>query len=404
MTTDRPGGPDRGDTSPSALLAEVRSGDLTAEAAAVALCDADEAVGSDDGSLDALARILTGDAADADVDERMAAAGVLANVAAKRSDLAPDIVSTLRACLDDPVTETIALRALATVAEGSPAAVDPALSAVGDRLTTAPLPTRQAAVQVLHARTDADPAAASEVVGSLVTAVTSGDESSPETADLPGHEQLRRREDAVAGDRFRLQVAAVLEDVAAAKPGAVGPELDRLGPVLDLETTRNVHLRERVAEVARVAAGAAPDTAVELAPSLVALLDASRMPSSLRGASAGALASLADVRPEATTERAKTAVPALETLQTDDEPSVRAQASTLLSYVAKRHPDSVVPVTDSLVEALDDDHVPVRASVVWTLAALDTNRARAALRETVETDPDDDVRALASELLESETE
>lgn len=404
MTTDRPGDPDDGDARPGDVLVEVCSGTLTVEAAAEALCDAEPAGETGCESLDVLTAAVTGEAADADVDERMAAAAVLANVAAKRPSLAPDIVSVLRTSLEDPVMETVALRALATVADGAPETVDPALSAVGRRLPNAPLPARQAAVQVLDARTDADPAAASEVVEPLVTAVASGDESSTGTTDLHGHQQLRRREDAVAEDRFRLQAAGVLEDIAAAAPGAVGPELDQLGPVLDPETTRNVHLREKVADVVRVAGSAAPDTAVELAPSLVALVDSSRMPSSLRGTSAGALAALADVRPELTTAQAKPAVPSLETLLADEDPSVRAQASTLLSYVAKRHPDSVASATESLVERLDDDHAPVRASIVWTLATLDIDRARTALQEMAETDPDADVRALASELYESDTE
>jgi HEAT repeat protein len=55
------------------------------------------------------------------------------------------------------------------------------------------------------------------------------------------------------------------------------------------------------------------------------------------------------------------------------------------------------------VDRLDDEQVPVRASVVWTLGYVDTEASRDALRETADVDPDPDVRALAAELLSSET-
>jgi HEAT repeat protein len=162
--------------------------------------------------------------------------------------------------------------------------------------------------------------------------------------------------------------------------------------------TYNTHLRERVVEVVRLVATESPEAAAELTPSLVALLQRQKLSDSLHGTVAGALATITDTRPQETAEHVRAAVEPLAGLSSHERPGVRAQATSLLSYVAQHHPDSLAPVAEQLFDRLDDDHAPVRAAAVWTIAALDTDRARKALARTASTDPDPDVRALAEEL------
>ena len=389
----------RSDRSPEGEGTDLRSALLSGKTA-VEIADELFRTATADEDIDAavtdLVAAVTGNE-DVSVDERTTAAAVLATVANRRPSRAPRVVSTFQRCLDDPVTETTALRELATVAEGAPTAVDPALEAVATRLTDRPLPARESALQVFEARVDADPGALEAVTGPLVTAVASVDTDRSD-ADVPVHRHAQNRTENVAEERLRQRAAAVLEAVADEAPASVSPELDGLHPVLDPDVTYNTHLRERVVEVVRLVATESPEAAAELTPSLVALLQRRKLSDSLHGTVAGALATITDTRPRETAEHVQAAVEPLVGLSSHERPGVRAQATSLLSYVAQHHPDSLAPVAEQLFDRLDDDYAPVRAAAVWTIAALDTDRARKALARTASTDPDPDLRALAEEL------
>jgi hypothetical protein len=405
MTTDGPHDPDGSSTAdgqPGVEIAErIASGSLPAEEAVDLLCglaESDpEAVGS---ALDDLTTFV---ATESSVEDRQSAITAVADFVTNRPAYASKAISSLGEVLDDPVVGTTALRALALVADEKPGAVDSVLDEVGRRLTDGPIPARQSAVRVLEIRMDDDPTAVSQLSSRLVDAVITTEGMDIDDSTLPDHERNRLQEQVIAEERLRQRTATVLEKLVAADPNAVAPELDRLGRIIDPATSRNPHLREQVVGIVRSVATASPDAAVCTVDSLVAVVKFAHAPASLRALAAGALATLADERFETATEPARTAIPALGNLLTAAEPGVRANAGSLLSYVAQRYPEEVASLTDTLVDRLDDEQVPVRASVVWTLGYVDTEASRDALRETADVDPDPDVRALAAELLSSET-
>ena len=105
-----------------------------------------------------------------------------------------------------------------------------------------------------------------------------------------------------------------------------------------------------------------------------------------------------------TTDRAEAAIPALETLLMNEDPGVRARVGSLLPYIAQRHPEAAAPLTSLLIDCLEDELTPIRASVVWTLGYIDTKTARNALREVAGADPDPSLRTLATDRLYAEAD
>ena len=353
--------------------------------------------------IDDPAGIVAGDDTEASVDDRRSAASTIVTLALEGHIHTSTAVSTLATGLDDPASEAVALHALATIAEERPRAVDPVLDAVSRRLTDEPVLIRRHASRIVAERANSDPAAVTGLVSRLVEAVIAAGRSDAPDAGRPSH-RLHPGRRTVADGRVGRRAAAVLGEVARIEPESVAPELDRLEPVIDPNSAQDPRLRERVTAIVRRVATASPAASIELLPSLVELLEAENVPVPARAGGAAALAALAETRLERTTDQARAAIPALESLLTDEDPSVRARAGSLLSYIAQRHPEATAPLTRPLIDRLDDEPVSVRASTVWTLGYIGTEPALDALRAVANTDPDPDLRALATDRLHAATD
>lgn len=405
MPTDEPSKPDESPTADRHtdvdIVESIASDEVPPEEAVDLLCNVAES--DRDAVGDALDDLTTFVATDASMEDRQSAITAIARYVTTRPAYAADVVSALGKVIDDPAVGITVLRALAVIADETPEAVDSVLEEVGRRLTDDPIPARQSAVRILQRRTDDDPTAVSHLTSQLVDVVSSSERSNVNDPRVPNYEHRRLQEQTVAEEQLRQRTAAVLTELADADPDTVAPELDRLVQVLDPTTPRNPYLREQVLEIVQSVATVAPDTAVATVDSLVAVVESAHLPASLRAGAASTLATLADERFEATTEPTRTAIPALGDLLTAAEPTVRASAGILLSYVAQRYPEEVAPLTDTLTNRLDDESISVRASAVWTLGYVGNNASRDALRETIDTDSDSDVRAVAAEFLSSET-
>jgi HEAT repeat protein len=342
------------------------------------------------------------DDGEAEIDERLAAISVLSTFVTRSPGYAPETVAALKPALEDPVVETTTLRALARIATESPGEIRTIRDPIVDRVTGNPLPTRQNAVKILQRLASHDPAAVTDVVDRLIDAVVSTEGMNVADSDLPGHEQSRLEDQSVAEEKLRQETAAVVSEIATAEPSAVAPELERLLAVVDPSTTRNPHLKDRLLDITRTVAQRKPPAILDHVDVLYEVVESEHSHVSLRANAAGALATLAETDFETVTDPAQSAIPALGDLLTADDPDVRANAGTFLSYVAQRYPGETASLTETLVDRLDDDEVSVRASTVWTLGYVDTEPAREALRKTADEDTSQDVRALASELLSNE--
>ncbi|WP_049903300.1 HEAT repeat domain-containing protein [Halococcus agarilyticus] len=349
------------------------------------------------------AGIIASDDTGVSIDDRRSAASAIVERALAGHIRTSEAVATLAAGLDDPVSEAVSLRALLTIAEECPGAVDPVLDAVGRRLTDAPVVIRRHSSRIVVERADDDPAAVTGLVSQLVETVVAGRADIPD-GERPSYRRSRLEPRAVVDEGLGRRAAAVLGDIARTEPESIAPEIGRLDPVFDPDTAWNVRLREQVAAVVQSVAIACPEASMALVPSLVELLEAENVPASARAGGAAALAALAETRSERVADRVGTVIPALESLLTDDDPSVRARAGSLLSYVAQHHPEAAAPLTHPLIDRLDDEPVPVRASTVWTLGYVDTELARETLRAVASADRDPDLRALAADRLRAATD
>lgn len=341
--------------------------------------------------------LVTDPVADRPVDDRFEAVRVLGHFAMEQPDHATRAVSALETALGEPTVETPALRALAAVAAEAPAAVDPALDAVGRRLTGESIPARRSALRVLEARADDDPAAIAGYSERLVDAVCTTSGLEVDDHELPHHRRSRSYENSLDELRFRQRSAAVLDEIASAEPASLDGDLDRLVGVLDSGKGRNRNLDEQVVGIVAAVAEGEPALGIGVVDELVAVVDDGDSPAPLRAEAARTLATLADHSPGVTIPRTSQAVPSLGSLLEHEDPTVRANAVVLLSYVAQHSPDDVASLTDALVDRLADEQVTTRAGAVWTLSYLDTGRSRVALREVADTDPHPEVRALAEE-------
>lgn len=398
MPTERGDGPPWDDGQAGAAVIDRLSSSPASIGAAVDMLDdiaaADpEEVGQ---ALDALGALVTDPPGNRSIEDRIAAVRVLAEFATLRPDHAAEAVSSLEPALDEPTVETPAFQALAAIAAESPAAVDPLLDAVGERLTAGSIPTRCSALGILEYRADVDPVVLVPLSGRLVDVVTSAG-GFEDHHELPDHQRSRQFEASIAEQRLGQRSAALLDAIARAEPRPIGRTLDRLAGVLAPGNRRNHALQEQVVAIVETVAEREPEHAVDVVDELVDVVEDGDAPVALRAAAARTLATLADHDFDATTRRARQAVPALADLLTRADPTARATAVALLSYVAQRDPAAVAPLTGTLVDRLADEQVATRAGAVWTLGYVDTERARDALRTVAATDPDSEVRALAAD-------
>lgn len=91
------------------------------------------------------------------------------------------------------------------------------------------------------------------------------------------------------------------------------------------------------------------------------------------------------------------AVDALVALLDDAYPAISGGAIDALAQLAAAKPAVVAPVSDRLIDCLDDDNVVVRARTVRALGHLGDDAAVPKLRDVAATDDNRDVRELADE-------
>ncbi|WP_440767105.1 HEAT repeat domain-containing protein [Natronorubrum sp. DTA7] len=91
------------------------------------------------------------------------------------------------------------------------------------------------------------------------------------------------------------------------------------------------------------------------------------------------------------------AVDALITLLDDTYPAISGGAIDALAQLAAAKPAVVAPVSDRLIDRLDDDSVVVRARTVRAVGYLGDDAAVPKLRDVAATDANQDVRELADE-------
>lgn len=355
-------------------------------------------------AIEDLAEVIAGNDAGLSVADRQSAATTVVDLTLEDRLCVAEAVSTLAAGLSDPASEAVALRALVPIVKEHPDAIDPVLDAVGERLVDQPLLIRRHAIRIVAERADSDPAAVTRLVSQLSEMVIAPERVDAGNREHPSYPRPRSQNRTVVNDWLGQQAAAVLCDVASVKPESVVPELNRLGSVIDPNNVRNTHLRELITEVIRIVATTLPEASAELLPLLVELLKDETASTTARADGAAALAALAETRLKQTTDRAEAAIPALETLLMNEDPGVRARVGSLLPYIAQRHPEAAAPLTSLLIDCLEDELTPIRASVVWTLGYIDTKTARNALREVAGADPDPSLRTLATDRLYAEAD
>ena len=116
----------------------------------------------------------------------------------------------------------------------------------------------------------------------------------------------------------------------------------------------------------------------------------------LRANAAGLLADLSDEYPE----KVRSSVSYVIELLDDDDEKVRYNATSILSRVAKQYPEDVEPAIPSLIDTLDDDFEYSRGNACWALGYLAAESAVETLRERKQSDPDEEVRAVAEQAIQ----
>lgn len=81
----------------------------------------------------------------------------------------------------------------------------------------------------------------------------------------------------------------------------------------------------------------------------------------------------------------------------DGDPNVASGAIDALRAIAEVEPDAVIPVADRLIDCLDHDAEAVRAHTIRVLGHLAYDAAVPNLRTVAETDPNNDIQAIAAE-------
>ncbi|WP_276254112.1 HEAT repeat domain-containing protein [Halomontanus rarus] len=174
-------------------------------------------------------------------------------------------------------------------------------------------------------------------------------------------------------------VRAVVED----RPAACAPTVPKLRALLERS---EIDYRDQI--IACLAALAA-DSPTDVAPSTAEIVSfaASTSSSEARTTAFRCLGAIATRRPSAVVEHVETLVAAVRA-----EPDERGL--TLLSQLARTHPDAFFPAISVLVTALESDAVEVRVAAARTIArvaagdgtVVDHARVRARLRERLADD------------------
>lgn len=366
--------------------------------------------------LDAVASRLDG----AGPKERNRGTTVLRDVAAEHPEAVTATVPALADRLDDeyPPVRVVAADALALAAAEDPDAVAPVADALGGALRSDHPEARRAGLSVARELAMAVPAALAPAVGALVSVVERppGDSSD---VGLRGPrdrtpKQLVDHDEASSARRFREreQATQALMEVVTADPGAftgtdattVDPPARKLATVAVRPDDRAI--RKPILEVLAALAEAEPwalAPAVKPLSEFLAAGDADLRSLALAAHALGFAA--VDGSVAATVAPA---VPTLGTLAESEDADHRGAAVGLLAAVADYCPVAVAPLIGCCVDLLDPSEPWfVRANAARTLGQVGTvdgagqpEDVLGALRRTMQTDPNDDVRSAASDALE----
>lgn len=335
----------------------------------------------------------------------------LAEVAAKDPEAVDRAVPALRELVGgNPVVQHHVLFALMQVTERHPAAALPVLDEVVDRLDDDIVANREAAAWVLSDVATVAPDRVTPAVPRLGEIAATEREGvadvNPEliAGDDRGSESIREQEREADQSHQSAREAAVsaLAALADEDATAVLPVVESLGECLRSDA---VEIREAALRCLSRVGDVRPESLVPVVPALVDVVagEAERVVATGPETTAAAtwtLSNVAEVDQRVVTDALAPATGDLLALLDVDDPTVRGSAVGLLAYLAEDHPDALETHVDELVGALDDEEVGVRANAVVALSFIDDERATEAVRRAAEDDPSDDVRALATDVLE----
>lgn len=386
----------------------------------------------DDGDAQTLVSELEAVAEDGDRDCQIAVGRILAHIASTH----PDAVSAAAPLLVDmAASDSVSLRnfaiaALAEIADERPAAVRDAVPTLSDSLDSLYSNERRGAAQIAAAVSRGYPEDVASVVPGLVDALAPrrdrenaaetiaeqftasaaepSDSRHGEETEMVGERELptgvadpyKLEREAEYGETVRHGIqqehaAVAIANVASHDPGRVLPHLSTLLELLEVDTTAEA--REAVLNALYPLAEHDPETLLPTADVIANQLTAES--EATRAAAARVLALFGGEDVECVAAVTIDAVPRVVDLLAADAPWIRGAGANLLAYVAEVAPDQVRPAIDDVAALLDDDAMFVRGSAVSCLSYLEGETARAALRETAESDPDRRVRLLADEAL-----
>lgn len=302
--------------------------------------------------------------------QRRIALAHLAAIASKHPRAAADAVPTVTAQLEDtpPAVQGEAVGILTQIADVEPAAVETAISSVGELLTSDTEPMLAAeALEFVAVLARDDPEAVLDTV--------------PQLAALLGTEDIDPK-----------PITNAFAHISETHPDELVPVVPKLESFLeDGEGRLEVGVLAALGRIAKTY----PTVAKEAIPAAVSLVDADD--NRRRANATGLLTDLADEYPG----ELRSVVPQATELLEDDDEKVRHNATSLLARVANEHPAAVEPATDALVARLDDDLAGTRLNACWALNYLEADQTVSELEELAANDPDEDVRRVARMAVEA---
>jgi hypothetical protein len=421
-------GVDIDDLSRSELVEHVAAGDLVGEealyGARTLLARGDDA--------ETLVAELEAVARDGDRECQIVVSHVLAHIAGTHPDAARGAAPFLveMAASDSVPLRNFAIAGLAELAEEQPAAVRGVMPALADHLDSPYSNERRGAVGIAAAVSREHPEELTAAVPDLVDALaprtdrenpaeTIAEQFASDVADpadsrhgaetervgervLPAAvaEPYKQEREAEYGETVRHgfqqeQAAVAIANVASHDPESVLSHRSTLQDVLEADTTAET--RRTTLDALYALAEHDPEA---ILPGSEAVADQLAVESdATRATAARVLALLGEVDIGRVAEVVTDVVPSVVELLGADEPWIRGAAATLLAYVAEVDPGCLCPGVEEVIELLDDDAMFVRGSAVACLRYLESEAARAALRETATSDPDEQIRRLASRAL-----
>ena len=255
-------------------------------------------------------------------------------------------------------------------------------------------------VDALFELSKASPETVAPVAPSMVDFLAVRDRENGEEDDVPDgigtvdvieHEEKRAKE-LHAARRFKADT--LLSTVAGHDPERLLPEIAEFVAIAGREDYADLRCRilETAATVAETHAGKC-QAAIDPAAVIVAEEENAK----IRTKATYLLAMIAGDHLSAVAEAVDPHLEVLFDMLESAHADEQNAAIGLLSYVAEDRPEAVSPAMDVIVDCLDHHLESVRGNAIWTLEYVGDDAVLDSLESIAQSDPSDDIRALASE-------